>query len=102
MSPEELRILPKVLLHDHLDGGLRPQTILELAETDGYTGLPSDNLEELTDWFFQGQSASLERYLEAFAHTVGVMQTADAIERVAYEATEDLAAQGVVYAEIRM
>lgn len=102
MSPEELRILPKVLLHDHLDGGLRPQTILELALTGGYDGLPSRDLDELTDWFFQGRSASLERYLEAFAHTVGVMQTAAAIERIAYEATEDLAAQGVVYAEMRM
>jgi len=102
MSPEELRILPKVLLHDHLDGGLRPQTILELAEIGGYDRLPSRDLDELTDWFFQGRSASLERYLEAFAHTVGVMQTAAAIERVAYEATEDLAAQGVVYAEMRM
>ncbi len=102
MSPDELRTLPKVLLHDHLDGGLRPLTILELAEIDGYDGLPSRDLDELTDWFFQGQSASLERYLEAFTHTVGVMQTAEGIERVSYEATEDLAAQGVVYAEMRM
>lgn len=102
MSPEEIRGLPKVLLHDHLDGGLRPQTILELAEENGQDGLPSYDIEELTDWFFQGRSASLELYLEAFAHTVGVMQTSDAIERVAYEATEDLAAHGVVYGEIRM
>ena len=102
MSPEELRALPKVLLHHHLDGALRPQTILELAESTGYDRLPSYQLEELTDWFFQGESASLEAYLNAFAHTVGVMQTADAIERVAYETVQDLAGHGVVYAEVRM
>ena len=102
MFSEELRGYPKVLLHDHLDGGLRPQTVLDLAEADGYAKLPSYDLEMLTGWFFQGRSSSLERYLEAFAHTVGVMQTVDAIERVAYEAIEDLAGHGVVYAEIRM
>ena len=102
MSAEDLSVLPKVLLHDHLDGGLRPQTVLDLAEAGGYGGLPSHDIEELTDWFFQGRSASLERYLAAFVHTVGVMQTADAIERVAFEAVEDLAGQGVVYAELRM
>ncbi len=93
--------LPKVVLHEHLDGGLRPASILELAEELGYDQLPASNPEELADWFDQGQSGSLERYLEAFGHTVAVMQTRDAIERVAFEAVDDLAADGVVYAEIR-
>jgi len=102
MSPEDLKALPKVLLHDHLDGGLRPQTVLDLAAADGYLDLPASGVEDLTDWFFQGRSASLERYLDAFTHTVGVMKTAAAIERVAYETVEDLAADNVVYAETRM
>jgi adenosine deaminase len=102
LSIDRLRALPKILLHDHLDGGLRPQTVLDLASEQGYGGLPTSDFDELAEWFFQGRSASLERYLEAFAHTVGVMQTAEAIERVAFEAVEDLAAHGVVYAETRM
>jgi adenosine deaminase len=102
MSHQDLQALPKVLLHDHLDGGLRPQTVLDLAASYGYSDLPASGVEGLTEWFFQGQSASLERYLEAFAHTVGVMKTTAAIERVAYEAVEDLAAHSVVYAETRM
>lgn len=101
-DPGELGHLPKVILHDHLDGGLRIETVLELASEVGYTGLPADDLEDLADWFYQGGSSSLERYLEAFDHTLAVMQTAPAIERVAYEAIEDLAGDGVVYAEIRM
>jgi len=94
--------LPKVVLHDHLDGGLRPETVIDLAAASGYGSLPTDDIEELTDWFYQGGSSSLESYLEAFDHTVGVMQTPMAIERVAYEAVEDLADDGVVYAELRM
>lgn len=93
--------LPKVVLHEHLDGGLRAATILELAEQAGYRDLPATDPEALANWFDQGQSGSLERYLEAFSHTVAVMQTPEAIERVAFEAVEDLAADGVVYAEIR-
>jgi len=93
--------LPKVVLHEHLDGGLRPTTVLELAEESGYGRLPASDPETLADWFDQGQSGSLERYLEAFGHTVAVMQTPEAIERVAFEAVQDLAADGVVYAEIR-
>jgi len=102
MSRQDLQTLPKVLLHDHLDGGLRPQTVLDLATANGYTDLPETDVEALTDWFHQGESASLERYLAAFAHTVGVMKTAESIERVAYESVEDLAAHNVVYAETRM
>lgn len=93
---------PKVLLHDHLDGGLRPQTIIELAAESGYRGLPAHDAGELARWFEEAaNSGSLERYLETFAHTVGVMQTADSLRRVARECALDLAADGVVYAEIR-
>ena len=93
--------LPKAVLHDHLDGGLRVATILELADETGYAELPYDDPAELAGWFHQGDSGSLERYLAAFTHTVGVMQTPAAIERVAYEAVVDLAADGTVYAELR-
>ena len=92
---------PKVVLHDHLDGGLRVATVLELADECGYTGLPAQEETELAEWFDQGTSGSLERYLEAFTHTVAVMQTESAIDRVAYESACDLAADGAVYAEIR-
>ena len=93
---------PKVLLHDHLDGGLRPLTVIELAEETGYRGLPTTDEAELGRWFRRGADRkSLELYLETFTHTVGVMQTPDAIARVARECTEDLAADGVVYAEVR-
>jgi adenosine deaminase len=100
--PDTVRAAPKVLLHDHLDGGLRPQTIIDLARETGYDGLPTGDPIALADWFYQGKpDSSLELYLEAFAHTVGVMQTPAAIERVAAECAEDLAADGVVYAEVR-
>jgi adenosine deaminase len=98
---DEILRAPKVLLHDHLDGGLRPQTVLELAEDVGHV-LPADDVETLARWFAESaDSGSLVRYLETFEHTVGVMQTADAIERVARECVADLAADGVVYAEVR-
>jgi adenosine deaminase len=93
--------LPSVLLHDHLDGGLRPRTVLELAEAGGYRDLPADNDLDLAAWFDQKDSGSLEQYLQAFEPTIAVMQDAGALERVAYEAAVDLAADGVVYAEIR-
>lgn len=95
--------LPKVLLHDHLDGGLRPRTVIELAEEYGYGNLPTHDVDELAAWFNRGAKRNdLVLYLETFAHTVGVMQHRDAIERVAYECAVDLAADGVVYAEVRM
>lgn len=101
MSPE-IKALPKVLLHDHLDGGLRPSTIVELAGQDGYDGLPTTDVAELGRWFRDAaDSGSLERYLETFDHSVAVMQTADALRRVAAECAQDLAADGVVYAEVR-
>lgn len=93
---------PKALLHDHLDGGLRPATVLDLARESGYDALPADGEQALADWFrTAADSGSLERYLETFQHTVGVMQTPGALHRVAAECVEDLAADGVVYAEVR-
>ena len=92
---------PKVLLHDHLDGGLRPSTVIELARECGYS-LPTENPEELARAFTAGADRkSLVLYLEGFAHTVGVMQSREALIRVAEECAEDLAADGVVYAEVR-
>jgi adenosine deaminase len=101
-SLEQIRRAPKVLLHDHLDGGLRPATVIELARETSYTGLPTTDAAELAAWFTRGADRrDLDLYLETFDHTVGVMQTKDALERVAAEAAEDLAADGVVYAEVR-
>ena len=98
---EQIHHAPKVLLHDHLDGGLRPQTVLELAEQVGHP-LPAADAESLAHWFAESaDSGSLVRYLETFDHTVGVMQTEEALERVARECVADLAADGVVYAEVR-
>ena len=99
---DQIRGVPKVLLHDHLDGGLRPQTIVELAAENGYAGLPTTDAAELGRWMTGvAQRGHLELYLEAFQHTVGVMQTRDALIRVAAECAEDLAADGIVYAEVR-
>ncbi|MGK2881612.1 MAG: adenosine deaminase [Mycobacterium sp.] len=99
---EMIRQAPKALLHDHLDGGLRPATVVELAEQGGYDELPATDVDELATWFrTAAHSGSLVRYLEPFAHTVGVMQTRDALYRVAHECVEDLAADSVVYAEVR-
>src|SRR6476660_8056098 len=98
---DQVHRAPKVLLHDHLDGGLRPQTIVELAAEIGHE-LPAADAESLGRWFTESaDSGSLVRYLETFDHTVAVMQTGPAIARVARECVEDLAADGVVYAEVR-
>ncbi|WP_432180047.1 adenosine deaminase [Streptomyces sp. NBC_00063] len=101
-TPEQIVRAPKVLLHDHLDGGLRPGTIVELALEQGYENLPETDPDKLGIWFREAaDSGSLERYLETFAHTCAVMQTREALFRVAAECAEDLAEDGVVYAEIR-
>ncbi|MET4002888.1 MULTISPECIES: adenosine deaminase [Arthrobacter] len=97
----DLKSLPKVSLHDHLDGGLRPETIIELAAKAGHT-LPATDPEELRSWFLESaDSGSLERYLETFEHTIAVMQSHDDLVRVAREFVEDLAEDGVVYGEVR-
>ena len=103
MKTEELiNSLPKVLLHDHLDGGLRPKTIIELAEKQKYKDLPYTDVEELTNWFHSAaNSKSLVEYLKGFQHTCGVMQTKEALERVAYEMLEDMKNDGVCYVETR-
>lgn len=101
-TADQIRRAPKVLLHDHLDGGLRPGTIIELARETGYEALPETEPDKLGIWFHEAaDSGSLERYLETFAHTCAVMQTREALFRVAAECAEDLAEDGVVYAEVR-
>ena len=104
LDPATIRRAPKVLLHEHLDGGLRPATLIDLADEIGYSALPTRDADALARWFkpAPGEGGrSLVRYLEAFDNTVAVMQSAQAIERVAAEEVEDLAADGIVYAEVR-
>lgn len=97
-----LRSFPKVLLHEHLDGVLRPETIIDLAKRSGYADLPTNDPGTLAEWFHQGANqGSLAKYLEGFRHTIAVMQTEEALERVAYEQAEDLSRDGVVYYETR-
>ncbi|MBF9129772.1 adenosine deaminase [Plantactinospora sp. S1510] len=98
---EDIVRVPKALLHDHLDGGLRPATVVELADAVGHP-LPTTDPTELGRWFVAAaDSGSLERYLETFTHTVAVMQTVEGLRRVAAECALDLAEDGVVYAEVR-
>src|ERR1700737_1512094 len=102
LDREVLKSLPKALLHEHLDGVLRPRTIIELARDVNYLELPNGNAEELAQWFFQGANqGSLPKYLEGFAHTIAAMQTEEALEQVAYEQAEDLSQDGVIYFETR-
>lgn len=101
VSLELCRAVPKIALHDHLDGGLRPETIIELAADVGHQ-LPETEPDALGRWFFAAaDSGSLVRYLETFAHTIAVMQTRAQLSRVAAEFVEDQAADGVIYAEAR-
>jgi adenosine deaminase len=102
LTLEQIRAVPKVLLHDHLDGGVRPATLVELAAEIGYDGLATHDVGELTASFARHDAhGDLERYLEPFRHTIAVMQTREALTRIASECAEDLAADGVVYAEVR-
>ncbi|MCC5673026.1 adenosine deaminase [Kocuria rhizophila] len=90
-----------ISLHDHLDGALRPATVVELAAQVGHE-LPATDPDSLGQWFRDSaDSGSLPRYLETFSHTVAVMQTASALRRVAREYVEDCAADGLVHAEVR-
>jgi adenosine deaminase len=102
LEKELLQSVPKVLLHEHLDGVLRPQSVIELARDTGYANLPTADPRALAQWFHRGANqGSLAKYLEGFAHTIAVMQTEEALERVAYEQAEDLSKDGVVYFETR-
>lgn len=102
MHNSDLAAFPKIQLHEHLDGGLRPQTMIELADEIGYTALPSTDAPALADWFHQTvKVGGLLGYLATFEHTIAVLQTPDAIERVAYESVIDLADDGVIHAEVR-
>ena len=98
-----MKELPKVLLHDHLDGGLRPETIIEIADEIGYLDLPTTSTSKLSDWFKSAcDSGPLELYLKTFDHTIAVMQREQDIFRIAKEAVIDLANDGVIYAEVRV
>jgi adenosine deaminase len=102
LDREVLKSLPKVLLHEHLDGAMRPLTVIELARVAGYGQLPTEDPEELAHWFHQGANqGSLPKYLEGFAHTIAVLQNEEALEQAAYEQAEDLSRDGVVYFETR-
>jgi adenosine deaminase len=102
LDKQLLQSLPKVLLHEHLDGVLRPQTVIELARNAKYKGLPPGDPDELSRWFFRGANqGSLAKYLEGFAHTIALTQTEEALQRVAYEQAEDLSRDGVIYFETR-
>lgn len=97
----DIRNLPKISLHDHLDGGLRPQTIIELAEEIGLE-LPATDAKDLNEWFLESaNSGSLVEYLKTFDITTAVMQTKHGLTRVAREFVEDLHKDGVIYGEIR-
>ena len=102
LDEQVLKALPKVLLHEHLDGVLRPTTVIELARAADYNELPTQDPGELARWFHRGANqGSLPKYLEGFAHTIAVMQTEEALERVSFEQVEDLSQDGVVYFETR-
>ncbi|MFC9953504.1 adenosine deaminase [Streptomyces prasinus] len=101
LDTDTLRRLPKAVLHDHLDGGLRPATVVELADTVGHT-LPTTDPDELAAWYVEAAgSGDLVRYIATFEHTLAVMQTREGLLRTAEEYVLDLAADGVVYGEVR-
>ncbi|MGY1577684.1 adenosine deaminase [Streptomyces sp. MN13] len=101
IEADVLRRLPKAVLHDHLDGGLRPATVVELAREAGHT-LPTTDPDELAAWYFEAaNSGDLVRYIATFEHTLAVMQTREGLLRTAEEYVLDLAEDGVVYGEVR-
>jgi adenosine deaminase len=102
INEEIIKSVPKVLLHDHLDGGLRPQTIIDLADELNYKKLPTHNKDKLAEWFHRGANrGNLVEFLKGFEHTTAVLQTKEGIERAAYEMIEDMKKDGVVYVETR-
>ena len=103
MTTEKIiKEVPKVLLHDHLDGGVRTSTLIELAEKESYKKLPSKDPEELATWFHRGANkGNLKEYLQGFEHTCALMQTKSSLERVAYEMMEDMKEDGICYVETR-
>jgi adenosine deaminase len=103
MTTEDIiKEVPKVLLHDHLDGGLRPQTIIELAEKQNYKKLPTTDPTELAEWFHRGANkGNLIEYLQGFEHTCALMQNKESLERIAYEMMEDMKNDGICYVETR-
>lgn len=102
MALLDFKKLPKILLHEHLDGGVRPTTVIELAHDLKYDKLPTSDPSELAQWFHRGaQRGNLIEYLEGFAHTIAVMQTREGLERIAYEFLEDMSLDGVIHAEVR-
>src|SRR6202521_3378801 len=103
LDTQLVRSLPKVLLHEHLDGVLRPQSVIELAKDAGYADLPTADPRALAQWFHRGANqGSLAKYLEGFSHTIAVMQTEEALQRAAYEQAEDLGRNGIVYFQTRV
>lgn len=97
-----IRKVPKVLLHDHLDGGLRPETLIDLAKERNYKKLPTEDSGELAEWFHRGANkGNLVEYLQGFEHTCALMQTKESLERVAYEMMEDMKNDGICYVETR-
>lgn len=101
-TSDALRRHPKVVLHDHLDGGLRPSTIIDLAADTGYDAIPTQDPDELRGWIRRGaDQRDLGLYLDTFDHTIGIMQTTEALYRVAAECAQDLTTDGVIYAEVR-
>jgi adenosine deaminase len=92
--------IPKIVLHDHLDGGMRPQTVIDLAAENGYDALPTRDAYELEAMLLP-TAGDLESYLQAFTHPVGVLQSQAALERAAFEAASDWVSDGVVYGEVR-
>ena len=102
LTEEIIKSVPKVLLHDHLDGGLRPQTVIELANDLNYKKLPTKDKDELAAWFHEGANkGSLVEFLKGFEHTTAILQTKEGLERAAYEMIEDMKDDGVVYVETR-
>lgn len=103
MTPQQIiQEVPKVLLHDHLDGGLRIETVIDLADKIGYKKLPTTDPDKLRDWFFEGANkGNLVEFLQGFEHTCAVMQTRESLERIAYEMMEDMHNDGIVYVETR-